>query len=351
MLVRHRTFTAGGEDDEGRITTVSRSDGEEVSYCRHGPAADRWSPCGEQDQYHKEEDDYERERVVAFADELPRRARADHHRATGGGLDIKIGDLDRRMTRLAAPSPSTMTTITAKPVSTTGEGDESGEERRRSPVSPFTAVVDVVTTTTSSSSSSSTSSASSVLRLVEDSEEQQQELRTSTAHELDQEHAEQNEIDVDDDDEEEEDEEDDDEEDDDEDEEAELVDVDEDEAERAEEVAEELAAFDTATDHLLQLLDALGDDDDDNKKRVRVDDEDEADEGRVRYRFRRSRVVAVASGVRTLKQRIEDFAEPLSGFCPAQAAQLRLAVRSMSNAVVQLLNGLQVRSYIHAPPQ
>jgi hypothetical protein len=298
------------DDNEGTITTTSCRGGQEVSYRRRHGHDDRWF-CDEHDE---QDQDHESEREVAFADELPRRARGDLHRATGGsGLDSKIGDLDRRMSRLAAP-PSP-TTGSAKPptqpqppqLCSTGEGDESGEERRRSPVSSFTAVVDITTSTSSSSSS-----AARLPLVAEKEEDDDDEQVHAAAQEQDQ-----SEQDVDEDEEEEE------EENEEDDEEAELVEVDEDEAERAEEVAEELAPFDAATEHLLHLLDELRDDNG-------------------QYRYRRGQVVAVAGGVRTLKQRVEDFAEPLAGFCPAQASQLRLAVRSLSNAVVQLLNGLQV---------
>jgi hypothetical protein len=306
------TKTKEYDDNEGTITTTSCRGGHEVSYRRRHGHDDRWF-CDERDE---QDQDHETEREVAFADELPRRARGDLHRATGGssGLDSKIGDLDRRMSRLAAPpSPSAGSanppTQPQPQLCCTGEGDESGEERRRSPVSSFTAVVDITTSTSSSSSSSAAR-----LPLVAEREDDEQVHAAA----LEQDQSEQD-LEEDEEEEEEENEEDD--------EEAELVEVDEDEAERAEEVAEELAAFDAATEHLLHLLDELRDDNG-------------------RYRYRRGQVVAVAGGVRTLKQRVEDFAEPLAGFCPAQASQLRLAVRSLSNAVVQLLNGLQVHPHI-----
>ncbi|ELR11368.1 uncharacterized protein ACA1_134750 [Acanthamoeba castellanii str. Neff] len=251
MLVSHRgqqltkTKEEYDDDNEGTITTTSCRGGQEVSYRRRHGHDDRWF-CDERDE---QDQDHETEREVAFADELPRRARGDLHRATGGssGLDSKIGDLDRRMI-----SQSTDAAAAAA-------GDESGEERRRSPVSSFTAVVDITTSTSSSSSSSAAR-----LPLVAEREDDEQVHAAA----LEQDQSEQD-VEEDEEEEEEENEEDD--------EEAELVEVDEDEAERAEEVAEELAAFDAATEHLLHLLDELRDDNG-------------------RYRYRRGQVVAVAGG-------------------------------------------------------
>lgn len=108
----------------------------------------------------------------------------------------------------------------------------------------------------------------------------------------------------------------------------ELVDDDEEEAERAEQVAEELAPFDVAADHLRHLLDELTHGHDGR--------------GRKRYLYDRSRVVAVSGGLRTLKQRVEELVEPLTAHCPGNAADVRQALRSLSNAVVHLLNGIQV---------
>lgn len=124
----------------------------------------------------------------------------------------------------------------------------------------------------------------------------------------------------------------------------ELVDDEQDEAERATEIAEQLAPFSAAVEHLLTLLDDLNTCDPDQQNIV-----DKSISKK--YQYRRSRVVAVADGLRQLKQTIDVITEPLSTFCPDNVADLRLALRSLSNAISHLLNGVQVMGHITDMPR